>query len=185
MSSFILVAATLILIKSKSLLPNLDLTSEEESDIKSLEERLRLYALFIGQASVIKGNFGKKIIFPPMERKRETLVFLPDEQISRQSMMTFAREVLGKMPKKVFLPEGEVKKVASIEEMIDSLMERIKQTLTFKFGDFAGRTGNREDKVTAIVGFLAILELVRQGILDAVQEGHLSDIIIMKNNETL
>ena len=36
-ASFIVVAATLILIKSKSLLPNLSLTSEEEGDIKNLE----------------------------------------------------------------------------------------------------------------------------------------------------
>src|SRR3989338_2039129 len=45
-SSFVYVASTLILIKSKSLLPNLNLTSEEEGDIKTLEERLRLYELF-------------------------------------------------------------------------------------------------------------------------------------------
>src|ERR1035437_4870141 len=45
-SSFIIVASTLILIKSKSLLPNLNLTLEEEGDIHDLEERLRLYELF-------------------------------------------------------------------------------------------------------------------------------------------
>jgi len=39
-SSFIVVAATLILIKSKSLLPNLNLTAEEEGDIRNLEDRL-------------------------------------------------------------------------------------------------------------------------------------------------
>src|SRR3989344_8736955 len=46
-ASFVLVASTLILIKSKSLLPNLNLTEEEEGDIKNLEERLRLYKLFM------------------------------------------------------------------------------------------------------------------------------------------
>src|ERR1035437_5139128 len=39
-SSFILVASTLLLIKSKSLLPNLDLTIEEEGDIRSEERRV-------------------------------------------------------------------------------------------------------------------------------------------------
>src|SRR5258706_1534126 len=66
-SSFILVASTLLLIKSKSLLPNLDLTSEEEGDIRSLEERLRLYEIFTKLAGNIKNNFGKKIIFAPLE----------------------------------------------------------------------------------------------------------------------
>ena len=61
-SSFVLVASTLLLIKSKSLLPNLDLTTEEEGDIKNLEERLRLYELFTKLGGNIKKDFGKKII---------------------------------------------------------------------------------------------------------------------------
>src|SRR3989344_1691791 len=124
-ASFVLVASTLILIKSKSLLPDLSLTSEEEGDIKNLEERLRLYELFTRLGGNIKNNFGKRIIFAPLERKNEILVFLPDEQITKDSMMTFARDVLGAMPKKVFLPEVEVRKVISIEEMIRRLTERI------------------------------------------------------------
>src|SRR3989344_5608401 len=60
-SSFILVASTLLLIKSKSLLPNLDLTNEEEGDMCNLEERLRLYELFTRLGGNIKRDFGKKI----------------------------------------------------------------------------------------------------------------------------
>ena len=43
-----------------------------------------------------------------------------------------------------------------------------------------GKIATREEKVTAIVGFLALLELVRQGVLDAVQEIHGGDIIMEK-----
>src|SRR3989339_1064593 len=115
-ASFVLVASTLILIKSKSLLPNLSLTLEEEGDIKNLEERLRLYQLFTKLGENIKDMFGQKIIFSPLERRNDVLVFLPDDQITKENMMSFAREVLGAMPKKVFLPEVEVLKVISIEE---------------------------------------------------------------------
>ena len=185
-SSFILVASTLLLIKSKSLLPNLDLTSEEEGDIKNLEERLRLYELFMRLGSNIKNNFGRKIIFAPLERKNDrawghtTLVFLPDEQITKNSMMTFAENVLGAMPKKKFMPEAEVKKVVSIEEMINKLTDRIKNSLRMNFGDFNGngKVVTREEKVVVIVGFLAMLELVRQGIIDAIQENE--EIIMQK-----
>jgi len=184
-SSFVLIASTLLLIKSKSLLPNLDLTMEEEGDIKSLEERLRLYELFTRLGGNIKNNFGKKIIFAPNERKNDlrawghtVLVFLPDERITKESMMTFAKEVLGSMPKKVFLPEVEVRKVISIEEMIGNLTERIKSAMKMSFSEFAGKFKTREEKVVVIVGFLAMLELVRNGILDAVQENHGGDIMI-------
>lgn len=181
-SSFVLVASTLLLIKSKSLLPNLDLTSEEEGDIKSLEERLRLYELFTKLAGNIKNNFGEKIIFAPLERKNVSVVFLPDEQITKDSMMTLVRNVLGSMPKKVSLPDVEVKKVISIEEMIDKLTERVKTTLKMSFSDMHGKPKTREEKVVVIVGFLAMLELVRQGIIDAMQEN--SEIILQKIPET-
>jgi segregation and condensation protein A len=171
-SSFVLVASTLLLIKSKSLLPNLDLTSEEEGDIKNLEERLRLYELFTKLGINIKNIFGRKIIFAPLERKNYDIVFLPDEQITKERMMAFAQNVLGAMPKKIFKPEVAVKKVISLEEMIDKLTERIKQNLKMNFRDFGGngKVATREEKAVMIVGFLAMLELVRQGIINAMQE---------------
>ena len=177
-ASFILVASTLLLIKSKSLLPNLDLTGEEESDIKNLEERLRLYELFNRLEGGIKSNFGRKMIFAPLQRKSDVLVFLPDEQITKESMMAFARNVLGAMPKKILMPEVEVRKVVSIEEMIDKLTDRIKNSLKMNFKDLHGKIFTREEKVVAIVGFLAMLELVRQGVVDATQEMNSGDIII-------
>jgi segregation and condensation protein A len=179
-SSFIVVAATLILIKSKSLMPSLDLTDEEKGDIKNLEERLRLYELFNKLGLNIKNAFGEQIIFAPLERKNDVLIFLPDEQITRENMMAFAKGALGRMPKKTFMPEVEVKKVISIEEMIDKLTERIKNSLKFNFKEFAGKASTPEEKIFMIVGFLAMLELMRQGILNAAQEGNSADIIIEK-----
>lgn len=179
-SSFVVVAATLILIKSKSLLPNLNLTDEEEGDIKNLEDRLKLYELYIKLSKNVKEKFGEKIIFPANEKKNDFLVFLPDEQITQESMMTFASLVLDRIPKKVFLPKVEVKKVISIEEMIDRLTERIKHSLKMNFRDFAGKAKTKEEKVVVIVGFLAMLELIRNGILSAVQENNFEDILIEK-----
>ncbi len=183
-SSFVVVASTLLLIKSKSLLPNLSLTEEEESDIKNLEERLRLYELFARLGLNIKNNFGEQIIFPAEERKNRILVFLPDREITKESMMGFAKNVLGALPKKDFLPEVEVRKVVSIEEMIENLTERIKSAVKMSFRDLHGKVVTREQKVVAIVGFLALLELIRQGMVDAVQEMDKGDIIIEKQETT-
>ena len=182
-SSFVLVASTLILIKSKSLLPNLELTDEEEGDIRKLEERLRLYEVFTKISPKVKNIFGKRIIFSPLERPRESVVFLPDAQITRESMMAFAKTVLGNMPKIEKLPKVEVKKVISIEEMIDSLTERIKNTLKTSFNTLHGKAKTKEERVIVIVGFLAMLELVRQGIIHAVQEADGEDIILTRQEE--
>jgi len=79
-------------------------------------------------------------------------------------MMTFAQNVLGRMPKKVFLPKVEVKKVVNIEEMIDKLTNRIENCLKMNFKEFSGTATNKEEKIVVIVGFLAMLELIRNGI---------------------
>lgn len=182
-SSFILVASTLILIKSKSLLPNLNLTEEEEKDITNLEERLRLYELYSKLSINIKNNFGENIIHIPEERKNYEVIFLPDSQISKESMMTIVGDLLGRIPKKNTLPEVEVKKVVSLEDMIDTLKERIERSLSFSFKDFAGKVVTKEEKVNTIVSFLAMLELVREGILNVIQDNHFEDILIHKNEE--
>src|ERR1700741_5234695 len=44
-ANFVYVASILLLIKSKSLLPNLELTREEEGSIDELEKRLKLFKL--------------------------------------------------------------------------------------------------------------------------------------------
>lgn len=182
-ASFILVASTLILIKSKSLLPNLSLSAEEEGDIKNLEERLRLFELFTRLSEKVKNNFGNRIIFTPLERKSDILVFLPDDQITKESMMIFAKGVLGNLPKQIFLPEVEVRKVISIEEMIARLTEKIQSSIKMNFKDLHGIITTREEKIVAIVGFLAMLELVRNGILNVMQENNFGDITISKQEE--
>jgi segregation and condensation protein A len=181
-SNFILVASTLILIKSKSLLPTLTLTNEEEGDIKNLEERLKLFELYSNLSVHIKNNFGKKIIFSPQERKNTNVVFLPDNQISQESMMVLASELINKIPQKSLIPEVEIKKVISIEEMIDKLKDRIQDNLSMNFREFsgAGKAISKEEKVTVIVGFLAMLELVREGILHVIQDNNFEDILIEK-----
>ena len=179
-SNFVLVASTLILIKSKSLLPDLNLTSEEESDIRNLEEKLRLYEIFSKLSVNIKNDFGRKIIFAPLERKNDFLMFLPDKEITKEKMMSFAKNILDSMPKKIFLPEVAVQKVISLEEMIGNLTDRIKNSMKMSFKDFAGKAVTREEKIFVIVGFLAMLELVRNGVLEALQECDGGDIIIEK-----
>ena len=42
-ADFLVIASTLLLIKSKSLLPNLNLSEEEQHDVNDLERRLKIY----------------------------------------------------------------------------------------------------------------------------------------------
>lgn len=179
-SNFVVIAATLILIKSKSLLPNIEFTKEEQVEIKTLEDRLKLFETFSNLSVNVKNLFGKKILFSPLERKSEAVFFLPDEKISSENMKNIILEVLNKIPKKEFLPEVEVKKVISIEAMMEKLEDRIRNSLQLNFKDFTGQAFTKEERVVVIVGFLAMLEMVRNGIVNVMQNNNFEDMIIEK-----
>ena len=183
-SYFILIAATLILIKSKSLLPNLSLTEDETEKIVDLEARLKLFKI-IKEASVeINNNFGVKIIFMPNERIWSEPLFSPDPLITQDSMFVSINEVLLNVPKKVDkLPEIEIKKIINIEEIINSLTNRIQSAVNLSFKKFtegSGAENQEEAKVHVIISFLAMLELVREGIIDVIQNTSFGDIEINK-----
>ncbi len=173
-SNFLIVAATLILIKSKSLLPSLDLTSEETQDIHELESRLREYQKIRELSVHVKSMFGEQIIFPKGQTRGAEVVFAPSEEIKTQSIFDAIREVIAHFPKKVVLPKIIVKKVVSLEEVMDRLATRITENLRMSFREFAGV--GKEEKVNVIVSFLAMLELVKQGMIAVTQAGHGEDI---------
>jgi len=183
-SYFILIASTLILIKSKSLLPTLSLTDDETEKITDLETRLKLYAIIKNASINIGNNFGKKIIFMPTERIWSEPIFSPDAKISIDSMATCILEVLTHVPKpKEILPEIEVKKILNIDEVINSLTDRIQNAINLSFKDFSkshGAQNEEEAKVHLIISFLAMLELVREGIIDVIQNSSFGDIEIKK-----
>jgi chromatin segregation and condensation protein Rec8/ScpA/Scc1 (kleisin family) len=135
-ANFLLVASTLVLIKSKSILPELNLNPEEESDIDDLKRRLAMYELFRGLAQHIRTNFGKQIIFERSERPEMVPVFAPEKHCSVAGVSGAMRDVIAALPKKVELPKATVKKIVSIEEMMSQLATRVTQALKTSFGQF-------------------------------------------------
>ena len=177
-ADFILVASTLVLIKSKSLLPTLDLSSEEQESIDDLEKRLKLYQRMKELSVHISKNFGKNIMYPKTLSKTVSPVFSPDEDLSVSKIKEGIMSVLHNLPKKVIaMPKKVVEKVISLEEVMESLAERITKNLKMSFKEFSGGVGKAQ-KVDVIVSFLAMLELVKQGAISVSQDERFSDITI-------
>lgn len=179
-ASFILIASTLLLIKSKSLLPTLELTLEEEENIKDLETRLKIYQRMKELSVGIQSMFGKKILFAKENTKIDVTVFSPDTTMTVPNLGMALFELLQNLPKKEALPKAMVRKVVSLEETITSLTERINTNLRMSFREFANVS--KEEKVTVIVSFLAMLELVKQGIITVLQDEHFNDIKMETTN---
>lgn len=183
-SYFVLVAATLILIKSKSLLPNLELTEDETEKISDLEKRLSLYQIIKTASLDVKDIFGVKVIFWPLDRIWGDPLFVPDEVITVSNINQSIAQVLNNLPKKEEKkPEVEIKKIINIDEIINSLTDRIQDAMNVSFREFSkshGAQNVQEAKVHVIVSFLAMLELVREGIIDVIQNSSFGDIEMNK-----
>jgi len=174
-ADFLVIASTLLLIKSRSLLPNLNLTEDEQKDIGDLERRLKIYQRIKELSVHIKNHFGKEIIFAPEPRKMIP-VFSPDQTMTKENFLTAILSVIRSLPKVENIPKAIVRKVVSLEEMISNLTQRIQSSIKLSFREFA-KVG-KEERVNVIISFLAMLELVKQGIVNVKQDNHFADIEI-------
>lgn len=181
-TSFVQIAATLLLIKSKSLIPDLILTEEENADISDLKRRLEAYEKVREAARELARIFGKSPMLSAGERAAEPF-FAPARDLSQAALADALARVLAAREAVEELPETRVKSLVSIEEVMDQLSKRVQSALTLSFKEFArfdsaqGKPAT-EMKVEVIVSFLALLELVKQGAVAAEQPQQHGDIRI-------
>lgn len=173
-ASFIQIAATLLLIKSKSLIPDLILSDDENADVEDLKRRLAAYEKVREASRELGKIFGKYMMVPAGERAPEPF-FSPARDLSADALAEALARVLAAREEAEELPEARVKPLVTIEEMMDQLAKRVQSAMTLSFKEFAGT--NRE-RVEIIVSFLALLELVKQGAVAAEQFGEHGDIRI-------
>jgi segregation and condensation protein A len=173
-ANFINVAATLLLIKSRSLLPDLELSHEEEEDVEDLKRRLELYEVARTAARDLSQLFGRRIMYSRGESEPE-VVFAPSRDLSLESLHSAVETLLKSKEKEEKLPEVRIRPLITIEEMMDTLHDRVQRALTVSFKEF---TGNKTEKVEVIVSFLALLELVKMGAVEAAQYDKWGDIRI-------
>ena len=174
-AQFITLAATLLLIKSKSLLPVLELSEEEEASIEDLEDRLKQYQLYRTIAQGLQTQFGEALLFGPKYTPPREPLFVPDSYCSVSALAGAMEQVLTNLPKTEPKITATVKPVISLEEMMGKLKSRIEKQMTTRFSQIKAQEPERKN---VIVGFLAILELFKQGNLLITQVKRFEDIEI-------
>lgn len=188
-TSYIVVLATLILIKTRSLLPNTKLTTEESSEIKNLEQRMELYKYF----KIVSRDFGKlfgnnEMLLPKKQpkilnkNKLSGKVFNPgDTDLKTLSMLI--KKIVETLPKKEVLPNISISKMISLRDRIDEIMSYFQNENNTDFSNIMKNhkfTETKEKNIFQIVSFLAILEIARNGIVDLNQENLFGNIKIIK-----
>jgi segregation and condensation protein A len=187
-ANFIVVASTLLLVKSKSLLPTLDLSSEEEGNIDDLEHRLKLLQKHRELMPIVKEKLGGNITFEKGMPSKFDSLFAPHESITGDTLIEAARRVIFSLPQKQKIEKAVIKNVMSLEHTIETLTDRVTSTLRMSFSDFSGKFSKKnsknseEVKINVIVSFLAMLELVKQGIIAVEQEDKFGEIDMHSNS---
>ncbi len=177
-AEFILIASTLLLIKSRSLLPGIELSKEEEEDIHDLEDRLKLLEETRCLSVHIQERFGASVLYFKTPSKITAPIFTPDKNTNTSKLYEHVKRVLEMLPIKEITPKAIVRKVISLEEVVESLISRVKSTLKLSFNEFSKRGGGKAEKVEVIITFLAMLELVKRGMIQVTQQDNFSDIEI-------
>ncbi len=175
-SHFILIASTLLLIKSKSLLPTLELTEEEEQSIEDLERRLKIYKRIKQVEPLIANKFMSTPSYFKRDIKIQEISFSPTKQLKINLLIDSIKLIIKNLPKIQKVPKAILKKVVSLEDMINKLTERIKSNINLSFKEFTNF--GKEEKVNVIISFLAMLQLVKDGMIDVEQHKEYSDINI-------
>ena len=175
-TNFIGIAAILLLIKSKSLIPQFNLSEEEEEDVGELERRLQQYKRVKDATREVRA----RLFCAPLFARKTPIpepIFSPGSNLT-QNILSETLFILLKNQEhqEEQLPETRVQKTASLEETINILSQCVRSSLTLSFREFSGFA--KKEKIQVVVSFLALLELVKQGAVGTEQYDRYGDIRI-------
>ncbi len=179
LADFLVIAAKLLLIKSKSLLPNLEIDDEETID---LERQLKIYKEFHDASKVLHKMINKKHFLFSREKAAVSMdkIFNPPESLTTTKLKELFADVLSGLEPWVNLPKEIIKKTISIRERIGNIREMITHEANMSFKTLLKTA---KDKTEVIVTFLAILELVKQKTVAVVQDNLFDEIHVQRLEE--
>ncbi|MDO8560657.1 MAG: segregation/condensation protein A [bacterium] len=178
LAEFLVIAGELLLIKSRSLLPEYAQTSEEQASVEELASRLAALKR-IRDASQELGKLGRRrqFIFSREPYLGIDPVFYPPEKFYVDNLRVAFLKVYEALPKLEKLVEEKIQRIVSMEEKIKELQELFTAKVERLFSEVI--KGGKE-KAEIIVSFLAILELAKQKLFELDQDKIFGDIRIRK-----
>ncbi len=126
-SQFIVVAATLMLIKAKSLLPSMEYSREEAVEVANLEHKLALYKVLMYTSKAFKSAWSNiKVTSGKSRMKIDEIVFAPGnvKSITLQSVSILT---IVKLPHLERLRQVAVAQTIKIEHVIDNILSHMRE----------------------------------------------------------
>ena len=190
-SEFLVMAASLIEIKSKMLLPDkreeqLSMEIEEEDPRQDLVRRLIEYKKFKNAALEFKKReeIYKKIFYKPQEQFDQYIDYESKELIDLElnDLLNAFQKLLMKK-KDSHQNQLKVREIEREEISIEQKIKQIKKMFIIKqYLSFQQLILNSDSKTEAIVTFLALLELIKIKYLTVRQNKTFGEIVIVMNS---
>ena len=179
LADFLIIASKLLVIKSKSLLPNLDLGVEEEEAAFDLTQQLLIYKKYKEASKYLKKlDLHHKQSWTRDVDFFERVSFLPDPEITAKILAQSLQHLAAELKDIVHLPQEVMKEVVSISEKIANIQKLISEKLETSLSSLLREA---KSKTEVIVTFLALLELIKQRTLTVEQNEMFGDVMIKKN----
>jgi segregation and condensation protein A len=173
-AEFMLVAARLIYLKSKALLPSL-VSDEEEAEIEDLKEKLEVYRKY-KEAAREFGNILSKNqrSYPAHKPKLRNPSFVAPKGVEFKGLWNVFQKLLTDMPEELSREQVELpQEKITVEEKLMHLTEIFK---TKKVQTLSNIIKSSKTKIDAIITFLAVLELIKLRKLSVTQSANFKDI---------
>ena len=182
-ADFLVIASKLIYLKSKYLLPNLELETDVEAE--TLEKQLKIYRQYYEASKKIDAlwSLNRQTYFRQNPYKLEKPEgFQPPLNANLASLQEAFLMALSKIKRVVDLPKVLISRAVSIGEKILHIKDMIKNGAKLKFSQLLH---DKKNKMETIVSFLAMLELVKQREIEVSQTSMFGEVDILGSNKEI
>ncbi len=175
---FIWVASILLLLKSKSLLPQLRFTKEEEEDLTELQEKLEILQVYKDYGKEIKKILNKNRAYKRINNNIGNISFRPSKNINFQNILLSIEAISKRQDKKKEkkLEKKLIKHEKSLKQITNEIITKIERYIQVSFSELILEYNKKE----MAASFISILELFRNDFLILKQYNDFEEIYIEK-----
>lgn len=174
LADFLVVVATLLLLKIRAALPNLQ--ADEEEEVAELTDRIQIYQLYREQAEYFRERWGQTPLLPanfwaPVSRRAYTGE-MPN--LDGEDLAVLFSDLVGRLPKPAAPTAHLILRGRTLSESLQLLTERLSVAQKILFHEAM----RGETPQNMAVSFLAALEMARQNQVALHQDAHFENITI-------
>ncbi|MFA5029641.1 MAG: segregation/condensation protein A [Patescibacteria group bacterium] len=175
LADFLVVATKLLVIKSKTLLP--EVADDEEDSAEQLEAQLKIYKDYLAASKNIEAILSRQRFSFFREKIAESPepTFSPPARLKLADLTTVFNEILNRISYVVNLPQKVLERTVTLREMVANIKNSLARIKKINFQEILTKVSSRAE---AVICFIALLELIKNGEVAVKQKGVFDEIII-------